>query len=367
MDINNTSISTRNKKGAPGKPPATLPPPVPADLYQDMPSTPPLRLKSSNKSLKAPQNGKAVKLPPIKTELTGPRSFTSPLSPRGSSGGPRASAGGIVSPTTPSYTFASPTKFFKNNNNQQQLFPLVNTVSNKACYYKANEVKNKLRLLVSSPAKFDEFIEFGFPTHLTPADLALIGITDTTANHAKLESPVDMLFDGNKSFEQIIEPHDLREQNIEIERSVFSDRQLSMYHDDNNNNNSGLSSPMSAVPREMTLKFTLTPASMRADEAVIYGWQSTETAIDILAADDEGAASGGSFTTGGSTMTAAPRVKNGSGDVTIIADSAAVSSAIPVGGLGKDSSGSMMKRVFGKLKKNKANGSSVMITSADLN
>lgn len=363
MDISTTNISTRSKKGAPGKPPATLPPPVPTDMYQTMPSTPPLRVKSSNKSLKAAQNGKAVNLPPIKTELSGSRSFTSPLSPRGSSG-PRVNAGGIMSPTTPLYTFTSPTKFFKNSGNQQQLFPLVNTVGNKASYYKTSEVKNKLQVLVSSPAKFDEFIEFGFPTRLAPADLALIGVTDAATSHVQLESPVDMLFDGRVSLEQITEPHDLREQHIEIERSVFSDRQLSMYHGDGDS--SGLSSPMSAVPREMTLKFTLTPASMRADEAVIYGWQSTATAMDILAADDEGAASAVSVVTGAATTTAAPRVKNRSGDVTIIADSAAVSSAIPVGGLGKDSSGSMMKRVFGKLKKNKTNGSSVMITSADL-
>ena len=100
-----------------------------------------------------------------------------------------------------------------------------------------------------------------------------------------------------------------------------------MYHGDGDS--SGLSSPMSAVPREMTLKFTLTPASMRADEAVIYGWQSTATAMDILAADDEGAASAVSVVTGAATTTAAPRVKNRSGDVTIIADSAAVAAPSP--------------------------------------
>ncbi|KAF5099462.1 hypothetical protein D0Z03_001027 [Geotrichum reessii] len=100
---------------------------------------------------------------------------------------------------------------------------------------------------------------------------------------------------------------------------------------------------------------------MRADEAVIYGWQTSGN-IDFLDTEEEGAVPGV-----GTTTTQAPLVQNGSGDVTIITDSAAVSSAIPVGGLGKDSSGSMMKRVFGKLKKNKPNSSSVMITSADLN
>lgn len=369
LHINNSNTA-RAKKGSQSGVPGTFSPPVTADLYQGVPATPPLRLKSSNKSLKATQNGKGVKLPPIKTEVPMSHTFTSPLSPRSSSGGSgsrlRTGHNSVVSPTTPSsaYTFANPSKFFKSNNSQQQQFPLVNEVGNNAKYYQDNDVKNKLRLLVSSSAKFDEFIEFGFPIHLAPADLALIGVSEAVEKNVQLDSPVGMIFDEDNrlsasSIEKIKEGYDLHEQKIEVEGSTFTNRQLSMYH--TSSTGSPLMSPVSTVPREMTLKFTLTPSSMRADEAVIYGWQTSGN-VDFLDTEEEGAVPGVS-----AVSTQAPLVQNGSGDVTIITDSAAVSSAIPVGGLGKDSSGSMMKRVFGKLKKNKPNSSSVMITSADLN
>lgn len=258
---------------------------------------------------------------------------------------------------------------------------IIQTVSSNAKYYQDRDIENKLRLLVASQFKFDEIIEFGFPIHLGPHDISLIGGQSSPSNESlspssglsgdvappsDLSSPTSLSHwhSQHAALEQIRESMDFAGLtqnkangvgNFEVEGSRFSESRMSM-------GSSGLTSPMSAVPRDMTLKFTLTPASMRADEAIIYGWQKSLGASDeaLEELDDEDYSQ--------STGTSLP---TSSGDVTITQDSTSGSpNSIPVGGFGKDSASSkkMMKRMFGKLKKNpKSSGPSVMITSADLN
>lgn len=234
-----------------------------------------------------------------------------------------------------------------------------------AKHYQDKDIENKLRLLVSSQAKFDELIEFGFPIHLGPSDLAIVESgSEMQMSPLSDDLPDDLSSPGSlahwqtqhAALEQIRESMDLTRKGDHFEDEGARYSRMSLV-------SNGLGSPMAAVPREMTLKFTLTPASMRADEAILYGWQKMLNASDeaLEEMEDEESYSSG--------LGSGPAVTPGL-DANVTNESGALSNSIPVGGFGKDaaSSKTMMKRVFGKLKKGpKANGTSVMITSADMN
>ena len=213
-------------------------------------------------------------------------------------------------------------------------------------------------------------IEFGlWPTRLAPADLALIwcyrrGRQPCAARDRRWTCFLTAGCHLNKSPNR----HDLREQHIEIERSVFSDHQLSMYHGDGDS--SGLSSPMSgSAAREMTLKFTHANPGVHVtpdEDQWFTAGKAQQQQSDILAADDEGAASAVSVVTGAATTTAAPRgqkqIRRRDHHCWFCGCERRHPRRRSWQGLLRFH---VMKRVFGKLKKNKTNGSSVMITSPD--
>lgn len=249
----------------------------------------------------------------------------------------------------------------KNKSSQARSNDILNTVAGSAKHYQDKEIEGKLKLLVSSQLKFDELIEFGFPIQMQSSDLSLVGESSASISDSGSPTLPSLQHQQNLTLEQIRE-------------SLDTPRKMGNYEDESRYSmtSSNLMSPMSAVPREMTLKFTLTPASMRADEAILYGWQKTMESSDSLEAYEEedpmdpGLAGGNGehhplgFSANTTARAAGPGV--------LITDTQA-SSSIPVGGLGKDAANSktMMKRVFGKLKKApKTTGPSVMITSADM-
>lgn len=305
--------------------------------------------------------------PPIQTEFSpdleasslSPSSsgYMSPLSPTSRKLKPAVTTGSQkTTPPANTYTsnkiLSSLSSSVKNISSQPKTNEIIRTVTPNAKYYQDKEIEGKLRLLISSQFKFDELIEFGFPIHLAPSDMLSVGEEISypeQGENADLDSPAALSNwqQQNSELEQIRESLDMS--------GKFSN------FEDESKYNSSLASPMSAVRREMTLKFTLTPASMRADEAILYGWQKnlggSEDALEDYEEDDV------------NVVNDAEQPQAAAG-VTITSNQPSGSSAIPVGGFGKDqaSSKTIMKRVFGKLKKGpKATGPSVMITSADMN
>lgn len=150
--------------------------------------------------------------------------------------------------------------------------------------------------------------------------------------------------------------------------------------------------PVSAVPREMTLKVTLTPAAMRADEAVLYGWiqgpsgsSSGDEPLPYPTSLSSGTANSPLRPTfsGMSANVSVPGTPVQTHPVTSVSSTAnsgvpvapgvvahadrQASSFIPVGGFGKDTGSKkvIMKRVFGKFAAKKA-GKATIITSSDV-
>lgn len=343
-----------------------------------MTSTPPLRLKSSGKNLKQQAGGKTQAVPPpIQTSLPLPQDINAPPPPQVTQVPPMSpTSRGKLRPTATGSSAKTGSSSGSGANSGNKLFntistsvknlssqpagtrtnEIIRTVSGHAKHYQDKDIETKLRLLVSSTFKFDELIEFGFPIQLTAADISLV---EGNGYEAKQETPLpeasDLSAPSAQQLERIRESMDVppRKGSITGSGDNFEDEgaryRMSM---------AALASPMSAVPREMTLKFTLTPPSMRADEAILYGWQknlvASEEALEELD-DDE---------------TAPPVQPPQQPEMQMQGSDA--SSGIPVGGFGKDTAGAgsktMMKRVFGKLKKApKPAGTSVMITSADMN
>ena len=165
----------------------------------------------------------------------------------------------------------------------------------EATYYQDPEARKKLRMYLASPQKFDEAIEFGFPS--TPGNESVTPHYQLPqiASHARKFSR-DMhtfLRDGHLSFfeDTSNENQGLEESDDDSVADVnspatpsstnlsfrlhsrqFSNRKYSV--------ESPASSPISAhgqLNREMTLRMTLTRPDLRADEDQLYGWQASSS------------------------------------------------------------------------------------------
>lgn len=155
-------------------------------------------------------------------------------------------------------------------------------------HYQDPETRKKLRMYLASPQKFDEAIEFGFPS---------TSEQETAVPHYKLPPVVkhsrkfsrDMhtfLRDGKLSF---FEDKNSENRGLESDGESTVDfdsprtpsstglsfrlhtRQMSSI--DSNGLPSAQPSP-GHLQREMTLRMTLTRPDLRADEDVLYGWQT---------------------------------------------------------------------------------------------
>lgn len=183
----------------------------------------------------------------------------------------------------------------------------VATIDPNAAHYQDPEARLKLRVYLASPQKFDEAIEFGFPS--------MDGMTDTTDKENKPPTRVSREVSGaKKSF------------GIDRGQSFLNDDIVSLFDDDvsmadpespltprgdigfrsqsqstaTSESKSGKTSvhfshlgtnkPMlvkrpesytqsMAGSREMTLRMTLTRPDLRADESTIYGWQRCKSPL----------------------------------------------------------------------------------------
>jgi hypothetical protein len=163
----------------------------------------------------------------------------------------------------------------------------------EATHYRDPEARKKLRTYLASPQKFDEAIEFGFPSTTGDDDSAsphyqLPPITSHSRKFSRdmqtflrdgklsffdsfstdnqgLESDADSVPDADSPTTPSSTGHPFRLHTRQFSHSKFS---------------SDGSSPMSPMHpgtghlnREMTLRMTLTRPDLRADDDQLYGWQ----------------------------------------------------------------------------------------------
>uniref|UniRef100_A0A060TAY0 ARAD1B11110p n=1 Tax=Blastobotrys adeninivorans TaxID=409370 RepID=A0A060TAY0_BLAAD len=220
---------------------------------------------------------------------------------------------------------------------QSATLPVQSLSNVNAKFYSDPEVKAKLRLLTFSNMRFDEVIEFGFPMDMDPD--ARRGSKATVASEPlRSDSHHDTMSNGHG-----LPYSGLEEWHMSLDKMASFDPS-SPLSDSRLSPSSRHLHSINPVPREMTLKITLSPPAMRADEELIYGWQrehidtGTVKSIKSLGPVDEEATT--------------PTIDNQLSPVDLSH------------GLGPKKSG--VKRVFGKLRKPKPAASPAMITSADM-
>ena len=195
----------------------------------------------------------------------------------------------------------------------------ISSIDPNATHYQDPEARLKLRVYLASPQKFDEAIEFGFPS--------MDGVADGMDKENKAPKRLSKDIVGRKSH--------ATDRGLVGQSSFLNDDTASLFEDDASmvEPDSPLT-PMGADPglrprgvsptyvkgsktsadfshlvpkpmlvkqpesytqamagsREMTLRMTLTRPDLRADENTIYGWQTTSTKSPLreepLAFDD---------------------------------------------------------------------------------
>ncbi|PMD41535.1 hypothetical protein L207DRAFT_426513 [Hyaloscypha variabilis F] len=179
----------------------------------------------------------------------------------------------------------------------------VSSIDPNAKHYQDPEARLKLRVYLASPQKFDEAIEFGFPS--------INGVTDGDKENKPPKRFSKDLASAKKS--------------SSTEKSFLADDNASLFEDDVSMNepdspitplytesrsqSQALVTPVTrgsktssdythlgitkptlvkqpesyaqamAGNREMTLRMTLTRPDLRADESAIYGWQATKSPL----------------------------------------------------------------------------------------
>ncbi|RDL38308.1 Uncharacterized protein BP5553_02648 [Venustampulla echinocandica] len=183
----------------------------------------------------------------------------------------------------------------------------ISSIDPNATHYQDPEARLKLRVYLASPQKFDEAIEFGFPS--------MDGVTggDDKENNAPVRSSKDVpalkssfatdggrsfLNDGASLFEDDVSMMDPESPITPMAIDGFHPEQpapLSEYgakptQDSADYSHLGITKPVlvkqpdgyaqaMAGNREMTLRMTLTRPDLRADETALYGWQSRKGSL----------------------------------------------------------------------------------------
>ncbi len=182
----------------------------------------------------------------------------------------------------------------------------VSSIDPNATHYQDPEARLKLRVYLASPQKFDEAIEFGFPSMDGVADSAAdkenivptrqsrdtVGLKKSYATEKSFLDDTASLFEDDTS---MVDPDSpltpvapdthFRPQNraSHVYSSKGSKASVDFAH-------LGFNKPMvvkqpesytqaMAGSREMTLRMTLTRPDLRADESTLYGWQTAKSPL----------------------------------------------------------------------------------------
>lgn len=179
----------------------------------------------------------------------------------------------------------------------------VSSIDPNAKHYQDPEARLKLRVYLASPQKFDEAIEFGFPSingvtdgdkenkppKRASKDLAMVKKSSSTEK-SFLHDDNASLFEDDVSMNDPDSPitplytESRTQPRIAITPVTRSSKTSSDYAHLGINKPTLVKQPESyaqamAGNREMTLRMTLTRPDLRADESVIYGWQATKSPL----------------------------------------------------------------------------------------
>jgi len=189
--------------------------------------------------------------------------------------------------------------------------PSIASIDHHAAHYQDPEARLKLRVYLASPQKFDEAIEFGFPSadsviekdedkeNRVPRHLRNTGgLKNSFATERSFLDDTASLFDDDTSMIDLDSP--LTPLNTDAPLKPLTPRPA--LHKSTKSTSDVLSRPYvrtldsynssSAGSREMTLRMTLTRPDLRADETQLYGWQSQRkqsqsSDLPVLIPEDE--------------------------------------------------------------------------------
>ncbi|KAH8591975.1 hypothetical protein B0O99DRAFT_630823 [Bisporella sp. PMI_857] len=176
----------------------------------------------------------------------------------------------------------------------------ISSIDPNATHYQDPEARLKLRVYLASPQKFDEAIEFGFPSidgvttedkenrpPRTSRDIkGKSHSTETGQSFLLNDVDIDSLFEDDTSMfepESPLTPADQEYRSHHRTSTAFRSKGSKTSTDFSH---LGINKPMlvkqpetyaqaMAGNREMTLRMTLTRPDLRADETAIYGWQTS--------------------------------------------------------------------------------------------
>ena len=180
----------------------------------------------------------------------------------------------------------------------------ISSIDPNATHYQDPEARLKLRVYLASPQKFDEAIEFGFPSidgvaedkENKPPRLSRDIISRKSRSEEKAHSfflnDIDMasLFEDDTS---MMDPESPLTPMLEDSLYKPHHRPSTKAKDSKNSSDFshlGITKPVlvkqpesythaMAGSREMTLRMTLTRPDLRADENTLYGWQTTKSPL----------------------------------------------------------------------------------------
>ncbi|KAL7925131.1 hypothetical protein ACQKWADRAFT_242457 [Trichoderma austrokoningii] len=196
--------------------------------------------------------------------------------------------GGAVASPAMSEQFAlssmpSPTGHFRRRSramslmspNKGQISDDSTLVDQTPSHYQDPEARMKLRVYLASPHKFDEAIEFGFPSYDMQG-----GAASHIRSFSRQDSSDRMHNLNSDDVESLISdpasPTDLASP-----RTPMSMDHPSVEHSPNLPHDGAWPANYAQAPassREMTLRMTLTRPDLRADEEQMYGWQKASSA-----------------------------------------------------------------------------------------
>ncbi|EFY90971.1 hypothetical protein MAC_03087 [Metarhizium acridum CQMa 102] len=176
----------------------------------------------------------------------------------------------------------------------KQLVPDASvSIDAAAAHYQDPDARMKLRVYLASPHKFDEAVEFGFPSieevqskenypRRTRASLSRGQSTNATGkSNNSLEDDKSSVYSDEASTK---EPESPRTPEIMEKPLSVKPVRVSQEKDDISNTAGYAQAP--AACREMTLRMTLTRPDLRANEDQIYGWQKTSNGRKSQARDE---------------------------------------------------------------------------------
>jgi hypothetical protein len=215
------------------------------------------------------------------------------------------SAGFAIAPSPPTHQRAHSSSLVGQRSSHTPTPPVFDP---EATHYRDPEARKKLRTYLSSAQKFDEAIEFGFPSTASNDSVTPHYQLPPIASHSRKFSRDMQTFlrDGKLSF---FEDFSNENQGLESDEDSVPDMESPttpsstghsfpvhsrhISHSKLSVDEQSASSPLypgaGHFNREMTLRMTLTRPDLRADEDQLYGWQSPSPKVpkdDPLALED---------------------------------------------------------------------------------